>query len=236
MSAETYVRPAGVHPPLDYPDYRSSVLRAPKQPLVLLPHGPTETTGPLLGAERVTPGDADLTTRHAGEPLGERIIVTGRVLDSDGRPIPDTLVEIWQANASGRYAHHVDDHPAPLDPNFDGAGRCMTDSQGRYRFITIKPGAYPWRNHLNAWRPAHIHFSLFGTAFTQRLVTQMYFPGDPLFAQDPIFNSIPDAGARQRLISRFDLDTTEPDWALGFQWDIVLRGRDATVFESEDAT
>lgn len=235
MSAETYLRPAGVHPPLDYPEYRSSVLRAPKQPLVRLPHGPTETTGPLLGAERVTAADADLTTRHAGEPLGERIIVTGRLLDSDGRPVPDTLVEIWQANASGRYAHRVDDHPAPLDPNFDGAGRCMTDSQGRYRFITIKPGAYPWGNHLNAWRPAHIHFSLFGTAFTQRLITQMYFPGDPLFAQDPIFNSIPDAGARQRLISRFDLDTTEPDWALGFQWDIVLRGRDATAFESEGA-
>jgi protocatechuate 3,4-dioxygenase, beta subunit len=235
MSAETYVRPVGVHPPLDYPEYRSSLLRAPKQPLVRLPHGPTETTGPLLGADRVTTADADLTTRHAGEPLGERIIVTGRVMDSDGRPVPDTLVEIWQANASGRYAHHVDDHPAPLDPNFDGAGRCMTDSQGRYRFITIKPGAYPWRNHLNAWRPAHIHFSLFGTAFTQRLVTQMYFPGDPLFAQDPIFNSVPDPGARQRLISRFDLDTTEPDWALGFQWDIVLRGRDATAFESEEA-
>jgi protocatechuate 3,4-dioxygenase, beta subunit len=235
MSADTYVRPAGVHPPLDYPEYRSSLLRAPKQPLVRLPHGPTETTGPRLGAERVTAADADLTTRHAGEPLGERIIVTGRVLDSDGRPVPDTLVEIWQANASGRYAHRVDDHPAPLDPNFDGAGRCMTDSQGRYRFVTIKPGAYPWRNHLNAWRPAHIHFSLFGIAFTQRLVTQMYFPGDPLFAQDPIFNSIPDPDARQRLISRFDLDTTEPDWALGFQWDIVLRGRDATAFESEEA-
>jgi protocatechuate 3,4-dioxygenase, beta subunit len=235
MSADTYVRPAGVHPPLDYPEYRSSLLRAPKQPLVRLPHGPTETTGPRLGAERVTDADADLTIRHAGEPLGERIIVTGRVLDSDGRPVPDTLVEIWQANASGRYAHYVDDHPAPLDPNFDGAGRCMTDSQGWYRFVTIKPGAYPWRNHLNAWRPAHIHFSLFGTAFTQRLVTQMYFPGDPLFAQDPIFNSIPDPAARQRLISRFDLDTTEPDWALGFQWDIVLRGRDATVFESEEA-
>lgn len=235
MSAETYVRPVGVHPPLDYPDYRSSLLRAPKQPLVRLPHGPTETAGPLLGAGRVTTADADLTTRHAGEPLGERIIVTGRVVDSDGRPVPHTLVEIWQANASGRYAHHVDDHPAPLDPNFDGAGRCMTDSQGRYRFITIKPGAYPWRNHLNAWRPAHIHFSLLGTAFTQRLITQMYFPGDPLFAQDPIFNSIPDAGARQRLIARFDLDTTEPDWALGFQWDIVLRGRDATAFEAEEA-
>ncbi len=227
-----YVRPAGVHPPLYYPEYRSTVLRAPTQPLVRLPHGLTEITGPLLGAERVTDADADLTRRHSGEPLGERIIVTGRVLDSDARPVPDTLVEIWQANASGRYAHRVDDHAAPLDPNFDGAGRCMTDSTGRYRFVTVKPGAYPWRNHLNAWRPAHIHFSVFGRAFTQRLVTQMYFPGDPLFAQDPIFNSIPDPAARQRLIARFDLDTTQPDWALGYQWDIVLRGREATAFET----
>jgi protocatechuate 3,4-dioxygenase beta subunit len=161
------------------------------------------------------------------------MILTGRVLDSGGRPVPDTLVEIWQANASGRYAHGVDDHPAPLDPNFDGAGRCMTDSLGRYRFVTIKPGAYPWQNHLNAWRPQHIHFSLFGRAFTQRLVTQMYFPGDPLFAQDPIFNSVPDPKARERLICRFDLEVTEPEWALGYRWDIVLRGREATAFEGE---
>jgi protocatechuate 3,4-dioxygenase, beta subunit len=227
-----YLRPSGLHPPLDSPEYRSTLLRAPKLPAVRLPHGPTEITGPLLGAERVTAADADLTRTHPGEPLGERIIVTGRVLDSDGRPVPDALVEIWQANASGRYAHGVDDHPAPLDPNFDGAGRCLTDSGGRYRFVTIKPGAYPWGNHLNAWRPAHIHFSLFGRAFTQRLITQMYFPGDPLFAQDPIFNSIPDPAARQRLIARFDLDVTQPDWALGYQWDIVLRGRDATAFEA----
>src|SRR4029077_9576443 len=168
---------------------------------------------------------------HGAAPLGERIILTGRVLDSDGRPVPDTLLEIWQANAAGRYNHRVDDHDAPLDPNFDGAGRCLTDSQGRYRFVTIKPGAYPWRNHLNAWRPAHIHFSVVGRAFTQRLVTQMYFPGDPLFAQDPIFNSVPDPRARQAMICRFDLSVTEPDWALGYQWDIVLRGRGATVFE-----
>ncbi|MGO9080336.1 MAG: protocatechuate 3,4-dioxygenase subunit beta [Streptosporangiaceae bacterium] len=230
----SYERPAGVHPPLDSPGYRSSLLRAPRLPPVRLPQGLTEITGPLLGAERVTAADSDLTGRHAHEPIGERIIVTGRVLDSGGRPVPDTLVEIWQANAAGRYAHAVDDHPAPLDPNFDGAGRCRTDSQGRYRFVTIKPGAYPWRSHLNAWRPAHIHFSLLGRAFTQRLVTQMYFPGDPLFAQDPIFNSIPDPAARQRLISRFDLDTTQPDWALGYQWDIVLRGPAATVFEDEE--
>jgi len=229
-----YEQPAGVHPPLDSPEYRSSQLRAPLRPLVPMPQGLTEVTGPLLGAERVTAADADLTTRHAGEPIGERIIVTGRVLDSDGRPVPDTLVEIWQANAAGRYNHHVDDHPAPIDPNFDGGGRCVTDSQGRYKFVTIKPGPYPWGNHPNAWRPAHIHFSLFGRAFTQRLVTQMYFPGDPLFAQDPIFNSVRDPEARGRMISRFSLDLTVPNWALGFEWDIVLRGRGATVFETRE--
>ena len=240
MTAETglilprYQRPDGVHPPLDYPEYRSSQLRAPTKPLVPMPQWLTEVTGPLLGPDRVTAADADLTTRHAGEPLGERIIVTGRVLDSDGMPVRDTLIEIWQANSAGRYAHAVDDHPAPLDPNFDGGGRCVTDSDGRYKFITIKPGPYPWRNHPNAWRPAHIHFSLFGRAFTQRLITQMYFPGDPLFVQDPIFNSVPDRKARERMIARFDLDLTVPDWALGFEWDIVLRGRSATVFEAED--
>ena len=223
---------AGTHPPLNSPEYRSTALRAPKRPPVVLPQRLTEITGPLLGAERVTAADADLTTRHGGEPIGERIIVTGRVLDSDGRAVPDTLVEVWQANAAGRYAHVVDQHPAPLDPNFSGGGRCVTDSTGRYRFVTIKPGAYPWGNHRNAWRPAHIHFSLFGRAFTQRLVTQMYFPSDPLFPFDPIFNSIPDPKARERLIATFDIDQTEPDWALAYQWDIVLRGRTATYFES----
>lgn len=227
-----YERPAGVHPPLDSPEYRSSQQRAPLRPLVPLPHALTEVTGPLLGAERVTAADADLTTRHAGEPLGERIIVTGQLLDSDGRPVPDALIEIWQANAAGRYAHRVDDHRAPLDPNFDGGGRCVTDADGRYRFVSIKPGAYPWRNHLNAWRPAHIHFSVFGRAFTQRLITQMYFPGDPLMRYDPILNSVPDPRARERLVAGFDMNVTEPEWALGFRWDIVLRGRDATVFES----
>jgi protocatechuate 3,4-dioxygenase, beta subunit len=229
----SYPRPEGVHPPLDSPGYRSTVLRAPHRPLLLLPQRLTEITGPLLGEGRVAPADADLTTQHAGEPLGERIIVTGRVLDGDGRPIPDTLIEIWQANAAGRYHHAVDQHPAPLDPNFTGVGRCVTDADGRYRFVTIKPGPYPWKNHPNAWRPAHIHFSMFGRAFTQRLVTQMYFPGDPLFEYDPIFNSIPDAKVRERLISRFDLSLTEPDWALGFEWDIVLRGTGATVFEEQ---
>jgi protocatechuate 3,4-dioxygenase, beta subunit len=223
--------PAGVNPAFDWPDYRSTEWRAPRQPLLPLPQGLTEVTGPLLGEGRVTPADADLTTRHAGEPIGERIIVTGRVLDSGGRPVPGALIEIWQANAAGRYRLDVDSHPAPLDPNFDGAGRCLTDAEGRYRFLTIKPGAYPWGNHPNAWRPAHIHFSVFGRAFTQRLVTQMFFPGDPLFGQDPVFNSVPDPAARQRLICRFDLGITEPDWALGYEWDIVLRGPQASVFE-----
>jgi protocatechuate 3,4-dioxygenase beta subunit len=225
----SYERPVGVNPPLDYPAYRSTALRAPHQPLQVMPQGLTEVTGPLLGRERVIAADADLTTQHEGEPIGERIIVTGRLLDSGGRAVPDTLIEIWQANAAGRYRHGTDQHPAPLDPNFTGAGRCMTDSQGRYRFVTIKPGAYPWRNHLNAWRAQHIHFSLFGRAFTQRLVTQMFFPSDPLFAQDPLFNSVPEA-ARERMISRFSLDLTEPDWALAYQWDIVLRGRGAAPF------
>jgi len=226
---------AGVNPPLDTPAYRAAALRAPRQPLVPLPQGLTEITGPLLGEERVQPADADLTTRYpGGEALGQRIILTGRVLDSGGRPVPDTLVEIWQANAAGRYQHQIDDHPAPLDPFFDGAGRCMTDSDGRYRFITIKPGAYPWGNHHNAWRPAHIHFSLLGRAFTQRLITQMYFPGDPLFGFDPIFNSVPDPKARERMICRFDLALTQPEWALGFEWDIVLRGPEATVFERQE--
>ena len=241
MTAETglilprYQRPEGVHPPLDYPEYRSSQLRAPTRPLVPMPQWLTEVTGPLLGPERVAAADADLTTRHAGEPIGERIIVTGRVLDSGGRPVPDTLIEIWQANSAGRYAHAVDDHPAPLDPNFDGGGRCVTDSDGRYRFITIKPGPYPWRNHPNAWRPAHIHFSLFGRAFADRLVTQMYFPGDPLFEFDPIFHSVRDPKARELLVSRFDLATTSPAWALGYQWDIVLGrgGPGSTPFEDD---
>ena len=230
----TYERPCGVHPPLDFPAYRSTSLRAPSQPLVLLPHNLTEITCPLLGAERVRPTDSDLTTGHDGEALGQRIIVRGRVLDSDGRAVPYALIEIWQANASGRYRHARDQWPAPLDPNFTGLGRALSDSEGRYQFTTIKPGAYPWGNHDNAWRPAHIHFSLFGRAFTQRLVTQMYFPDDPLFAHDPIFNSIPDAAARQRLVSRFDLDTTEPSWALSFLFDIVLRGSAGTPFEEVD--
>ncbi len=197
--------PSGTHPPNDSPGYRSTALRHPKEPLIVIPHTLSEITGPVYPYGRIEATDNDLTIQHVGEPLGERIIVEGRVLDEDGRPIPNTLVEVWQANAAGRYAHRVDDHPAPLDPNFSGAGRTLTDSEGRYRFVTIKPGAYPWLNHDNAWRPAHIHFSLFGTSFLSRLITQMYFPGDPLMPYDPILNSIPDERARQRLVANFDL-------------------------------
>jgi protocatechuate 3,4-dioxygenase beta subunit len=220
-----------VHPPYRQPDYVSTHLRAPTRPLVPLAQTLSEVTGPVFEDLPVTPLEADLTRQHAGEPLGERIVVSGRVLDGDGRPVPDSLVEVWQANSAGRYVHERDQHPAPLDPNFTGAGRCLTDGEGRYRFVTVKPGAYPWRNHDNAWRPAHIHFSLFGRAFATRLVTQMYFPGDPLFDHDPIFNSVRDERARARMVSAFDLETTVPEWALGYRFDIVLRGREATPME-----
>jgi protocatechuate 3,4-dioxygenase beta subunit len=213
------------------PDYRSSVKRAPAKPLVLLPEALADTTGPAFGDGHVSKAEADLTAQHDGEPLGERIIVTGRVLGSDGRPIPGTLIEIWQANAAGRYRHQNDRHPAPLDPNFTGAGRCLTDGDGRYRFVSVKPGAYPWQNHPNAWRPAHIHLSVFGRAFTDRLVTQMYFPGDPLFDSDPIFQSIRDPAARMRMVSALDWETTTPEWALGFRFDVVLGGRHGTPME-----
>lgn len=221
------------HPPLDSPDYRSTGLRHPKEPLVPLPPTETERTGPQLGRERIGPLDHDLTRQHEGEPLGERIVVSGRLLDEGGRPIRDSLVEVWQANAAGRYRHPRDTWAAPLDPSFSGGGRCLTDSDGRYEFVTVKPGAYPWGNHRNAWRPAHIHFSLLGDAFLQRLVTQMYFPGDPLFAYDPIFNSVRDAKARERMVAAFSIERTRPDWALAYEWDIVLRGRDATPMEEE---
>jgi protocatechuate 3,4-dioxygenase beta subunit len=224
----------GTHPPLASAGYRSTALRAPGRPLRVLPQGLTEVTGPLLGDDRVGEDDHDLTRGHDGEPLGERIVVHGRVVEEDGRPVRDTLVEVWQANAAGRYRHAADRHPAPLDPNFTGLGRCLTDGDGRYELVTIKPGAYPWGNHPNAWRPAHIHFSLFGRAFTQRLVTQMYFPGDPLFGQDPIFGSVRDPAARERLVSRFDLKRTVPDWALAYEWDIVLRGRAATPPDADE--
>src|SRR5690242_13178041 len=229
---ETIRRPdASTHPPYLYEPYRATVLRAPKKPLVIIPQTLTELSGPVFGHSELAPTECDLTRQFSGEPLGERIIVSGRVLDEGGRPVPNTLVEIWQANAAGRYAHSRDNHPAPLDPNFTGAGRTFTDNEGHYSFVTIKPGAYPWRNHHNAWRPAHIHFSLFGPALVTRLVTQMYFPGDPLFPHDPIFNSIPDEQARQRMVSKFDIDATQPEWALAYQFDIILRGRDSTPFE-----
>jgi protocatechuate 3,4-dioxygenase beta subunit len=216
-----------VHPPLRSPDYRSTRLRAPSLPRIAWPHSPTEVTGPNFANRPPALREADLTAQHAAPPLGERIIVSGELRDEDGRPLAGQLVEIWQANAAGRYAHPVDQHDAPLDPNFGGAGRCLTDSDGRYRFVTIKPGAYPWQNHANAWRPAHIHFSVFGPAFATRLVTQMYFPGDPLLELDPIYKSVPE-GARERLIAAFDLASTRPEWALGYRFDVVLRGRDAT--------
>ena len=218
-------------PPYLHPDYVATRTRAPKRPLVPLPHTLSEVTGPVYGHERIGALDHDLTRQHDGEPLGERIILHGRVLDGDGSPVRDTLIEIWQANAAGRYRHDVDRHPAPLDPSFWGAGRCVTDGEGRYRFITVKPGAYPWRNHPNAWRAAHIHLSLFGPAFATRLVTQMYFPGDPLFFQDPIFHSVRDPRARERMIASFDLAETVPEWALAYEFDVVLRGRDATPKE-----
>ena len=223
---EASSQPASLHPA-----YHATVLRAPRQPLIFLPHTLSELTGPVYRHNQISATDSDLTRQHAGEPLGERIIVSGRVLDDGGRPVPHILVEIWQANAAGRYRHQKDGHAAPLDPNFTGGGRILTDANGRYRLTTIKPGAYPWQNHDNAWRPAHIHFSLFGPAFVTRLVTQMYFPGDPLLPYDPILHSIPDEKARLRLISKFDLETTQPGWALGFQFDIVLRGSEATPLE-----
>lgn len=233
MRLPHYPEVAG-QPSLDCPDYRSTTLRHPTQPLILMPQRLTEVTSPLFGNDRVRDGENDLTRQHAGEAIGQRIIVTGRVLDTNRRPVPSTLVEIWQANAGGRYRHTGDNWPAPLDPNFDGLGRTVTDDQGRYSFTTIKPGAYPWKNHDNAWRPSHIHFSLFGRAFTQRLVTQMYFPDDPLFFQDPIFNAVRDEKVRNRMISRYDHSITQPEWAMGFSFDIVLRGPDKTLFEEED--
>ena len=221
----------GTQPPLLYPPYKSTIGRAPSKPLIRLPERLSEINEPVYGWWPVGETDSDLTRQHEDEPQGQRIVVAGRVLDEGGRPISGALVEVWQANAAGRYWHVKDDHPAPLDPNFTGAGRTITDAEGRYRFTTIKPGAYPWRNHHNAWRPAHIHFSLFGTEFRTRLVTQMYFPDDVMFPHDPIFQSLSDERARRRLISRFDLGLTQPEWALGFSWDIILRGEDSTPFE-----
>lgn len=233
---DRYRRRDPAFPPHDHDAYGSTHLRAPSQPLVPIEHTLSEVTGPGPALAEIRPEDADLTT-NAGtgtEAMGERIIVTGQVRDEDGSPVPGALIEVWQANAAGRYTHAGDQHPAPLDPNFTGQGRCLTDESGTYRFLTIKPGAYPWRNHPNAWRPAHIHFSLFGPALVTRLVTQMYFPSDPLHELDPIMASVaPDA--RQRMIADYDHGVTEPEWALGYRWDIVLRGPDATPFEAGGA-
>jgi protocatechuate 3,4-dioxygenase beta subunit len=221
--------PAGAQPELLHPAYASTVQRAPRERPVPLPAAATEASGPRFSDDVLYPNHDDLTKQvDGGEALGQRIIVTGRVLDENGDALPGILVELWQCNAAGRYHHPVDDHDAPLDPYFRGGGRVLTDAEGRYRFTTIKPGAYPWRNHPNAWRPAHIHFSVFGHTMLERLVTQMYFPGDPLLGYDPIFNSVPSERARERLVSHFDLDVTRPEWALGYVFDMVLRGPEAT--------
>jgi protocatechuate 3,4-dioxygenase beta subunit len=221
------------HPPYSFKAYGSSIKRGPLKKLVPIQQTLSEITGPLFSDIELEPGENDLTRDPATgkEAIGERIIVVGRVLDEDERPVPNTLIEIWQANAAGRYHHPVDQHSAPLDPNFTGAGRCVTSDQGEYRYLTIKPGAYPWQNHPNAWRPAHIHLSLFGPSFVTRLVTQMFFPDDPLIPFDPILESVPTKNGRQRLISTYDHDVTEPEFALGYRFDIVLRGRRATPFE-----
>ena len=227
-----YRRPAaGTQPPNASPEYGSTRARAPSLPPLIVPHTLTETSAPLFTAARY-PEVADLTVMDNGQPaMGERIIVAGRVTDEDGRPVRHALVEVWQANAAGRYNHEGDQHDAPLDTNFRGMGRVFTDADGRYRYLTIRPGAYPWRNHHNAWRPNHIHYSLFGAGFAQRMITQMYFPGDPLLPLDPIFNTVPDAAARNRLVAAFDLDVTEPEYALGYRFDLVLRGHEATPME-----
>ena len=228
-------RAGETQPRLDFAPYRSAVLRHPaREPLHADPEG-AELVAPVFGRSDVDPLESDLTIQGAGEPIGSRILVRGRVLDRDGRPVRRQLVEIWQANAAGRYVHQRDQHPAPLDPNFSGTGRCLTDDAGWYAFTTIKPGPYPWHNHRNAWRPAHIHFSLFGTEFTQRMITQMYFPGDPLFALDPIYQSITDERARARLVAAYDHDLSQHDLLLGYRWDIVLTGSRATLMEDGDA-
>ena len=231
MAHDLYRRtPPGQHPPNRFDGYKSTASRSPTRPAVVLPQTLSEITGPLRRDERLGAQENDLTRQRMGEPLGERIVVHGRVVDEAGRPVPNALVEIWQCNAAGRYHHPGDQHDAPLDPNFYGGGRARADDNGAYRFVTIKPGAYPWGNHRNAWRPAHIHFSLFGPAFATRLITQMYFPDDPLLVFDPIYNSVPE-GARHRLQAAVDMDGTQPEWALAYEFDIVLRGRDATPME-----
>lgn len=224
-----YARPKkGTQPAYDYPGYRSTAKRHPKRKLTRFEHTLSEVTGPVFGSGWAGPNRADLTRQHKGEPIGERIIVAGRILDENGKPVPGTLVEMWQANAAGRYRHEVDQHDAPIDPNFTGAGQTITDKDGSWRFLTITPGHYPWRNDRNAWRAAHLHFSVFGPAFATRIVTQMYFPGDYLLEQDPLYQAVTDAKARARLVAAYDPTLSEEEYALGFRWDIVLRGRAAT--------
>ncbi len=223
---------ADSQPANDTPAYGSTHLRHPQRPALRIPHTVTEMTGPIFAASRFAPM-SDLSMINGQSAQGERIIVRGRVTDEDDRPIAHTMIEIWQANAAGRYDHPADQHDAPLDPNFHGSGRIFSNDDGWYQFTTIKPGAYPWRNHHNAWRPNHIHYSLFGTGFGQRIVTQMYFPGDPLLALDPVYRSVPDQGARERLVAAFDIDVTAPEWALGYRFDFVLRGRHATPTEQD---
>ena len=232
MSDPTPFRPSapGTQPPLDLPAYLGTRRRRPNLKPYPVPHTVTETTGPVFTEERF-PAMADLTRQGRAPAMGERIAVAGRVTDEDGKPVPHTMVEVWQANAAGRYDHPADQHDAPLDPNFHGGGRVFTDADGRYSFVSIRPGAYPWPNGPNAWRATHIHFSLFGPAFATRLVTQMFFPGDPLLALDPIFLGVPDARARNRLVAAFAPEVAVADWALGYRFDIVLRGRGATPVE-----
>ena len=237
MSDPVPFRPpvAGTQPAYDTPSYGSTHKRHPTMRPIRIPHTLTETTGPRFAPHRY-PAAIDLSVQHGHEAMGQRIIVAGTVTDEDGRPVPDTMIEIWQANAAGRYHYERDQHDAPLDAHFSGKGRAFTDGEGRYRFVSIKPGAYPWRNHDNAWRPNHIHYSLFGAGFASRLVTQMYFAGDPLLPLDPVFNCIPDEAARNRLIASFDLALTQPEWAIGYRFDVVLRGRGATPIESRGGT
>lgn len=223
-----------VFPPYLYEAYQSTRRRAPLLPLVEVPLTLSELTGPGPAISAILPEDADLT-RNAGtggEAIGQRIIVTGRIYDEHGKPIPNALLEIWQANAAGRYLHKQDQWPGPLDPNFLGMGRCLTNADGVYRFLTVRPGAYPWKNHQNAWRPAHIHFSVFGSSMLSRLVTQMFFPDDSLLQSDPILSAVPTEAARKRLVAVYDHTLTEPEWALGYRWDIIVHGPDATPFES----
>ena len=233
MSGSASKRDWRVHPPYLHEAYASTVLRSPRKPLIPIAASLSELTGPAFGSDAVHPGDADLTriAGKSGEAIGQRIYVTGRVLEEEGRPVANALVEVWQANAAGRYFHRSDNHPAPLDPNFTGGGRCLTDGRGEYRFTTIHPGAYPWTNHPNAWRPAHVHFSLFGPAFISRLITQMYFPGDPLMPLDPVLGGVPEH-ARPLLVAHYAHDVTEPGIALGYRFDIVLRGRNETPVET----